>query len=280
MSVSTATRNEMPWRHEPGSPAAYDTGSLKEAARRFADRFFGHVLGPAAVFGPIAFLGATLVLESVNPGYDRVRDTISSLVWGQYGWTEAAVFCLFGASVIALVFRFGRIAPGKAGLKIARMLLMAIGAGFLIIAFCPTYHPTGATALVASIHEYTVRVMAVLFPLECAFTAAAIPDRPWRVLREYTWICAAAGAVLVIPAAVAVVTDAPWLGLIERVLLANGLIWTEAMAISTFRTPSERHSYGGGTADARPGLVALEALNVENSVSAKRYQSWLPAQED
>jgi hypothetical protein len=259
--------------------AAEGSLSLKDSGIRAID----HILGPTAMLGPIAFLAATLVLESVNPGYDRVRDTISSLVWGQYGWTEAVVFFLFGASVLALVFRLGRIdgridgriggrlSKGKVSLKIARMLLAAIGAGFLVIAFCPTQHPMAGSTTAASIHEITVRIMALLFPLECAFTAAALPRRPlWRVLREYTWISAAAGVVLIVPAAVAVMTNAPWLGAIERVLLANGLIWTEAMAVSTFRLQHETYADGENESGAIPGMVAVEASTVENNVSGRR----------
>jgi hypothetical protein len=271
MSISTATRSESSWDRRSGIPAGEDAPSLKDSVIRAID----HILGPTAMLGPIAFLAATLVLESVNPGYDRVRDTISSLVWGQYGWTEAVVFFLFGASVLALVFRLGRIdgrlSKGKVSLKIARLLLAAISAGFLVIAFCPTYHPLAGSMTAASIHEFTVRAMALLFPLECAFTAAALPHRPlWMVLREYTWISAAAGVVLVIPAAVAVMTNAPWLGAIERVLLANGLIWTEAMAVSTFRLQQETYTHGASESGAIPGMVAVEASTVENNVSGRR----------
>jgi hypothetical protein len=267
MSMSTATRRESSWDRRSGIAAGEGIMALKDSGIRAID----HILGPTAMLGPIAFLAATLVLESVNPGYDRVRDTISSLVWGQYGWTEAVVFFLFGASVLALVFRLGRLSAGNLSLKIARLLLAAIGAGFLVIAFCPTHHPMAGSTVAASIHEFTVRLMALLFPLECAFTAAALPRRPVsRVLQEYTWISAAAGVVLVIPAAVAVMTNAPWLGAVERLLLANGLIWTEAMAISTFRLPHETHAHGASEADVMPGLVAVEASTVENSVSGRR----------
>ena len=31
---------------------------------------------------PVIFTGITVVLESIQPGYDRIHDTLSGLVWG------------------------------------------------------------------------------------------------------------------------------------------------------------------------------------------------------
>ena len=157
----------------------------------------------------LAFLATTVVLESLQPGYDRVRETISSLVWLQGGWAQAGVFVLFGLTMMALARRLSTLASGKAS-KIGSALVCLVGLGFIVIAIFPTSAPLQTPGVESAIHHLTVRVMSVLFPIACVFVAKGIrSDSPCRGMRTYTLITAGVGGVLIPVGAVAVLPTHP-----------------------------------------------------------------------
>jgi hypothetical membrane protein len=180
---------------------------------------------------PLSFLVTTAVLEALQPGYDRVRETISSLVWMQGGWAQAAVFFVFGLTMMAFARRLKTLAAGKAS-RVGRALVGLVGLGFIVIAIFPTSPPLQNPGVVSSIHHLTVRVMSVLFPIACVFVARGFRSgSPCRGIRTYTLVTAAVSGVLVPLGAVAIFTDASWLGAFERLMLGNGLLWMEVIGV-------------------------------------------------
>jgi hypothetical membrane protein len=185
----------------------------------------------ATVAGPLAFLATTVVLESLQPGYDRVRETISSLVWVQGGWAQAVVFFLFGLTMMAFSRRLSALASGKAS-KAGSALVCLVGLGFIVIAVVPTSAPFQAPGVESAIHHLTVRTMSVLFPIACVLVAKGIRgDLRFRGIRTYTQVTAGVGSVLIPLGAVAVFSDVSWLGAFERLMLGNGLLWMEVVGI-------------------------------------------------
>ncbi len=189
------------------------------------------ILDAAMVAGPLLFLGTTVVLESLQPGYDRVRETISSLVWVQGGWAQAAVFFLFGLTMMAFARRLSRLDGGRAS-KAGSALVGLVGLGFMVIAIFPTSAPLQAPGVESAIHDLTVRVMSLLFPIACVLVSKGIRSgSPRRAMSTYTILTAGLGSVLIPVGAVAIFTDASWLGAFERLMLGNGLLWMEVMGI-------------------------------------------------
>src|SRR5512135_2855603 len=103
MSIAAPTR-EIPW-HSAGKMPSGSRARCQSGCEAPGSRIAGilprvnPVLDLATVSGPFLFLATTLVLEMAQTDYSPVRDTISALVWGRFGWAEAVAFCLFGLTV-------------------------------------------------------------------------------------------------------------------------------------------------------------------------------------
>jgi hypothetical protein len=191
------------------------------------------VLGVFVAFVPVLFFFTSISLGSLDPAYDWLKNTISELIWGQYGWVLALEFCLFGIVLIALALRLKINFAVDIKSKLALVLLMLIGIGFLIIAVFPTRAPGAAQSISGLIHQNTVRVMAGLFPASCLLFGAGVKRGPQTaIIRIQSLAAGVMGIVLIVPGAVATLTDSAWLGAIERIILINGLLWIEVITLS------------------------------------------------
>jgi hypothetical protein len=182
---------------------------------------------------PVLFVFTSISLGFMNPAYDWIRNTISELIWGQHGWVLTIEFCVFGTSMIILALRLGvNFAIGVKS-KLGLSLMVLIGIGFLIIAVFPTRAPGAPQTITGLIHMNTVRVMAMLFPASCLLFGAGIrKGTETSIIRIQSLSAGIVGLLITVPGAVATLTDASWLGAIERIILLNGIMWIEVITIS------------------------------------------------
>ncbi len=197
-----------------------------ESALRLCSR----ILDIAAVAGPLVFLATAVFLEFAQPNFSPVRDTISSLVYGRFGWLQTAAFVVLGLTMIAMSIRAGTIMARRHPAILGQTMLSLMGLAFVVLAIFPTSSPLYQLGIEHEIHQQIVRVMSALFPLACMLVAYGVLPR-YPTVRGYTMATAVVAMALIPVGAVAVLTDAPWLGAIERIILGNGLIWAEAMAV-------------------------------------------------
>ena len=191
------------------------------------------IVGICVAFVPVMFVLTSASLGFLDPAYDWVRNTISELIWGQHGWILAVEFCLFGIVLVALAWRLKTNFAIGLKSKVGLVLLALIGVAFLVIAVFPTRAPGAPESLAGFIHLNTVRVMTVLLPASCLLIGADIRNDPeTRIIRVQSLAAGVMGILLIVPGAIATLTDASWLGAIERVILINGLLWIEVMTIS------------------------------------------------
>ncbi len=196
------------------------------------------ILDKVTVAGPLISVVTTIAVELTQPNYHPVHDTISSLVWGRYGWVQTSVFYLLGLTTILMAVRVSAITRQIRLSRTGQALLALLGAAFVVIAIFPTSSDPGLSGIQASVHQQTVRAMSVIFPLACLLISASMSPR-YRAVRVYTLATAVVAVGLIPAGAVATFTDAPWLGGIERVILANGLLWAEIVAVQTWLSPRQ-----------------------------------------
>ena len=190
---------------------------------------------------PGLFLLGTTALETMQPGYNRVTDTISELVLGHFGWVETGLFLSFAAILWLIALRTrGALAP-----------LALAGLGFVIIAAFPTEAPTAGPTMASLIHEYTAQATALLLPAACFCLA-----HRWQTDSEHRFIvsCSIAagvvGLMLNLAGFLAVYGDTEWIGAIERLVMLNGLIWLELINLHLWlvkrmsRTSGVRSDFG------------------------------------
>src|SRR5512143_3239493 len=128
---------------------------------------WARILDVVAGAGPLIFLAVTALLEQAQPDFNPARDTISSLVWGKFGWAQTAAFVIMALSMIAVAVRLAAIMGLGRASRAGQALLTLIGVAFAIIAVFPTASPLGPSGIQNSVHQNTVRAMSVLFPLVC-----------------------------------------------------------------------------------------------------------------
>ncbi|PVV83304.1 hypothetical protein DD509_06960 [Dehalogenimonas alkenigignens] len=177
----------------------------------------------AACLGfPLLFIAVTTALETIQPGFNRVANTISELVWGPFGWIEAAMFACF-AAVMAL---------SAARLRQAALPLGLAAAGFMLIAVFPTQAPGGGQTAASLIHELSAQTIAALLPAACFCLAYRLRKEPaHRAAVSFSVTAGIIGTAFNAAGFVAVHTDAAWIGAVERLIMLNGLIWLELMTL-------------------------------------------------
>jgi hypothetical protein len=202
----------------------YDSHSLGESVK---------VLGIFVAFVPVLFVFTSISLGYLNPTYDWLRNTISELIWGQNGWVLTVAFCVFGLALITLALRLRVNFANNLKSKLGLILLVMLGLGFLIIAIFPTKAPGAPQSISGLIHLNMVRIMAVLFPASCLLFGTGIRrENETEIIRIQSLAAGVMGILLAVPGAIATLTNAPWTGAIERIILMNGLLWIEGITIS------------------------------------------------
>lgn len=186
----------------------------------------------AGAFGPVLFIIITMVAHLVPKQYDAVRQTISELALGAYGWIQVSAFVLLACLIIVLAAGLRRNIGGKHRINAACVQLTLIGVGFLLISIFPT--DIQGTPLTAQnlVHQVTVRAMAALFPSACfVFAHGLVSKKHWQSMIPYTLFTGAMATILGILWLVAPDMLYSHLGLYERIIATNALVWMEVMAI-------------------------------------------------
>ena len=189
----------------------------------------------AGMIAPILFLIILTIVESLQPGYNRIQETISRLVLGPYGFLQTVAFFIFGLLLIVFAMRLGFAIASRRSAKVGSFFFNLIGVGFIVVGIFPTDSPGITVTLHALIHQTTAATIALLFPLALLAIAPALRgDTRWKGAFAYT---IATGILALILTILGVVMRANklWSGLYERVLLLNGLAWIELISFRLLR---------------------------------------------
>jgi hypothetical protein len=211
-------------------PARLSARRLPFDARR-AGLVLSGVRDLLTVSGPILLELSIILSQSWQPGYNPLRDTISSMVWGPRGWVQTVNFFLIGATLAALASQLRPVLLTRAA-RWGGAALLVVGISFVVLGVCPSQSPGGPRNLPAIIHGITVYVIVFAFPLACFLMARAVRIGKFgRFLAAYSYVTCAFGVALIAAGAFLMAKDAPWFGMIERVLLLNGFTWMEVVAV-------------------------------------------------
>jgi len=184
------------------------------------------------IAAPLAFQLLMVAAQGLQPGYNPLRDTISSMVWGPQGWLQTSNFVIIGLMLAALAIELRPWAGQGIRAKAGRLFLLLTGAGFIILAICPTQCPGGPKNLPAIIHGITVYGIVLFFPAACFLLAPLLETGRWgRIIKAGTLTVGAVEVGLIGLGVFLMVKDAHWFGMLERLLLLPGFTWLEVIAI-------------------------------------------------
>lgn len=191
-----------------------------------------HALTGTAVSIPIIFLSMTVALGLLDPLYNPLIQTISMLVYGPFGWLQTSAFYLFGIFLMALSFRIFFTFQKDAALGTGVILVGLIGMAFIVIGIYPTQAPDAAWSIGAGIHEMTAKILPVLFTLANFCIRHGLRNHAeYNKVRIATLIAGIISLILTILGIWMINADSPYIGLLEWVLLTNGLVWLQLINV-------------------------------------------------
>ena len=188
-------------------------------------------LAVVGIAGPVLFWVLLLLAQSLHPGYDPWEDSVSRLIFGQFGWLQTTNFCLLTLFTAAFgVAVYLCIAKSLVG-RLASLLIVLMGLAQLLTAvFRVDVNPLGPKSLAYIIHNWVFIVSAGSFPFGALLLVPSLwSDKRWRPF-AYTTI-AAVVAVLALDLVWLVSRPIqphlidPWFGVYERILLSIPLAW-------------------------------------------------------
>ncbi|HUX47757.1 MAG TPA: DUF998 domain-containing protein [Dehalococcoidia bacterium] len=185
------------------------------------------------IVGPIVVVVGDLAASLATPGYNLVRDTVSSLALTGIGWLQSICFLAMGLLleifVAGLFFNIRRARGFHAGI----VLLALCGFVLMLIA---TFHMdhTGAPPIDGTIHTIASYGLGLLFPIAILSLAPSFKSTPnWKNIFVYTLVAGILAFALIIGAFFTEQTG--WFGLYERIIIGNALVWVEVVAVHFLR---------------------------------------------
>jgi hypothetical protein len=200
----------------------------------------------AGIIGPFVLSITDLSAGLASPGYSIVHDSISSLALTNIGWIQTIGFLVLG--LLVEVFTAGLLFNIKRGVKwfyLGIAIFAFFGFAMLLIGAFRT-DVAGISDITRTfegrIHGFVASATFFLFPIAILCLMPSIKRDPnWKYLYFYTYVTFILGALLVIT--IKVLPEGNFLfGLIERLLVANAIIWIEVTAINMFVISLKRKS--------------------------------------
>lgn len=195
-------------------------------------------LASAGVAAPVVFTATFLALEaSRGAGYDRLRDSISSLEAGPAGWVQQVNFVVVGVLIIAFAVGLHR-ALNPAGLWTAGPAIFAVYAVGLLGAAAFPVELDAAGVEVVPVGHVVAGVIGFLFPgIALIVTSRRMAANPrWRNLSTYTLASGVALLAFFVASGILVRPEtAPlhdYLGLTQRLFLA---VWFSCLVVLALR---------------------------------------------
>jgi Protein of unknown function (DUF998) len=195
-------------------------------------------LAVAGILGPLALSAGDLSAGLASPGYSIIQNSISSLALTNIGWIQTIGFLALG--LLVEVFTAGllfNIKRGNRGFYLGIGIFVFFGFSLLLIG---AFHTDTAGTVDAArtfegrIHGFVASASFLLFPIAILALIPSIKKDPnWRGLYYYTLVTLVLAVVLVITVRVLPETNSLF-GLMERLLVANMIIWVEVTAVNLF----------------------------------------------
>jgi hypothetical protein len=189
------------------------------------------LLAFSGMAGPLVLAITDFTAAIISPGYSLIENSISSLALTSLGWMQTIGFLAIG--LLVEIFTAGLLYNVKKsrGFHLGIALLVFFGFAMLLIGAFRT-DPAGAEQTIEGrIHGLTATAAFWTFPAAIlAMTPSIKNDPAWKNIFPYTIVTAVLAIALVITIGL-LPDETSRFGLLERILVANMIIWVEVAAI-------------------------------------------------
>jgi len=215
------------------------------------------LLAIAGMAGPLVLTATDFTAALTSPEYNLIRDSISSLALTSLGWLQTIGFLAIG--LLVEIFTAGLLfnIKGTRGFRFSIGLLVFFGFALLLIGAFRTDPVSGPDTIEGTIHGLTATAAFWIFPVAILIITYSLKNDPnWKGIFRYTFIVGILAIALVITLGV-LPDEASWFGLLERILVANMIIWVEVAAIKLLFLSVKRGRQAENTLDSHKTVDTL-----------------------
>jgi len=178
--------------------------------------------------GVVLFWVMLFITQALKPEYNSVKQSISDLAIGPYGWMQTINFCLLAlaAASIGCGLYFGM--QNMRFRKTMLIFFLALSLGEIISAVFQVDLDKTHMTVSAFIHQAGAMITAVAVPLAALFLLPGLKANPrWKGLVNFTLAVAVSMLALDIAREALLFTDwmDSWFGVFEKTLLAIATVW-------------------------------------------------------
>jgi hypothetical protein len=193
-----------------------------------------HISDSLATIIPVAFFGIETALHILPTFQNPLRQTISTYVWSNYGTLATIAFYSIGIIIAILSIRLFFSLSKTSISKVGALLLTMVGIDMILVAIFPTRHAGDPVTIQFVLHMVSAFSIAIVFPAAILMLNRSLKDRGWNRLYKYTFFVAGFAILVDLFSLVVLIFDLQLLGMVERLLIFNALIWIEVVAVRIF----------------------------------------------
>jgi hypothetical membrane protein len=195
-------------------------------------------LTPCGAIGAALFVLVFLIDGRLHPDYDPIRDSVSELELGPWGWVQAASFVVTGLLMIAFAVGLAWTLRSGRAYRWTPRLVAAYGIGLILAGIFRTDPvPAARTTVHGDLHQAASVLVFGSLTAVCFVVARRIPERRWA------WYCRLTGIAVPVLFLAAGGGQAEIYGLLPRICIIVGWTWVAIIALRTFaagRRPDTR----------------------------------------
>jgi hypothetical protein len=184
-----------------------------------------------AVVGQVVLVASAWLLPLASE-YRLVRDNISELTLGRYGFVLTLAFVISGLGVLGLAYAIRRLTAGIQGSWVGSVLIGIYGLGALVVAIFPTDRidskadvwSQSTTGWINSLTAFVAYLSVIIGMIILT----------WTFARDPRWQSLVVGSALLAGAALALLfvqMEGPWVGLMQRLLITAISGWLIVVAL-------------------------------------------------
>ena len=198
-------------------------------------------LGAAGIIGPLFLIIGDLSAGLTSPGYSIVQNSISSLALTNIGWLQTIGFMTLG--LLVEIFTAGLLFNMKGAKRfyLGIALFVFFGFAMLLVGAFRTDPVGAARTIEGRIHGFMATSAFLLFPVALILLLPSIKkDSQWKPLYSYSFVAFILAVILMV--VVKFLPEGNFLfGLMERLLVANMILWVEVSAVNIFLISLKRN---------------------------------------
>lgn len=189
------------------------------------------ILATIAILGQAVLLAAAFLLPLVSE-FSLVRDNISELVLGRFGFVQTLAFLIAGAGTLALAYVIRQLTAGTWGSLFGSLMVAIYGIGAMLSAIFPTDRIDAPADVWASSTTGLIHIGISLVSFPCMIVGMYVLFRTfilapaWRPLVPWIVLFPASALPLFLGQ-----SQGPWVGILQRLLVLSISAWMIVVAL-------------------------------------------------